>query len=366
MGMGPYWAHSEKARNYPNSDRRRVMIDLSWPTGASVNASIDKDTYLNSPFALTFPTVDDITSQLRPLGRSVRIDPGYFDLLGLQWCDAYINTCLPFGTHHRSQIFQCLSDAVRYVMRQKGFCVIDYIDDYVGIGFPDVVHASFDALFQLMGDLGFTISDKKLVSPCTQVVCLGILINTENGTVSNPPDKLFCDTVRQWLGKTSCTKRQLQSILGMLLYVHKCVKPASAFFNRMLALLRSGHAAQKITLTPEFKRDLKWFDKFLPLYNGVSLYDHRPIDHTLELDACLTGLGGRWCSFVYHLPICEGYINLSIVHLEMINVLLAVRLFQAQWAGRKVLIKCGNDAFVTVLRSGRARDPFLGACARNS
>ena len=57
--------------------------------------------------------------------------------------------------------------------------------------------------------------------------------------------------------------------------------------------------------------------------------------------------------------------NWSIVHLEMINILLSIRLFQAQWAGRKVLIKCDNEAVVTVLRSGRARDPFLGACARN-
>ena len=95
------------------------------------------------------------------------------------------------------------------------------------------------------------------------------------------------------------------------------------------------------------------------------LYDHRPIDHTLELDVCLTGLGGRWCSFVYHLPISEGYMSWSIVHLEMVNILLAVRLFQAQWAGKKVLIKCDNEAVVTVLRSGRARDPFLGTCARN-
>ena len=46
-------------RNKSNSDRRRVIIDLSWPIGASVNAGIDKDTYLNSPFALTFPTVDE-------------------------------------------------------------------------------------------------------------------------------------------------------------------------------------------------------------------------------------------------------------------------------------------------------------------
>ena len=55
--------------------------------------------------------------------------------------------------------------------------------------------------------------------------------------------------------------------------------------------------------------------------------------------------------FVYHLPISEGYMSWSIVHLERVKVLLAVRLFQTQWAGRKVLIKCDNEAVVTVLRS---------------
>ena len=189
-------------RNKPNSDRRRVIIDLSWPIGASVNAGIDKDTYLSSPFALT---IDDITSQLKRLGRGtllykidvsrafrhMRVDLGDFDLLRFYWRDAYVDTCLPFETHHGSKIFHSLSDAVLYVMRQKGFCVIDYIDDYVGMAAPDFAHASFNALFQLMGDLGLTISDKKLVAPSTQVVCLDILINTENGTVSIPPDKFI-------------------------------------------------------------------------------------------------------------------------------------------------------------------------------
>ena len=55
-------------RSKPNSDRRRVIVDLSWPQGASVNAGIEKFSYLNSAFALTFPTVDDITSELKRLG----------------------------------------------------------------------------------------------------------------------------------------------------------------------------------------------------------------------------------------------------------------------------------------------------------
>ena len=49
----------------------------------------------------------------------------------------------------------------------------------------------------------------------------------------------------------------------------------------------------------------------------------------------------------------------------MVNILLAVRLFQVQWSGRKVLIRCDNEVVVSVLRSGRTRDPYPGACARN-
>ena len=56
-------------RNKANSDRRRVIIDLSWPLGASVNSGIDKNTYLDASFTLTFPTVDDIMSELKHLGR---------------------------------------------------------------------------------------------------------------------------------------------------------------------------------------------------------------------------------------------------------------------------------------------------------
>ena len=142
---------------------------------------------------------------------------------------------------------------MHHVMHQKGFCVIDYIDDCIGVGFPDVARASFASLFNLMNELGLTISDSRLVAPSTKVVCLGVLIDTENGTVSIPPDKLrqINDTVRHWSQRTTCTKRQLQSLLGLLLYVHKCVKPARAFLNRMLALLRAGHASQKIHLTTE-------------------------------------------------------------------------------------------------------------------
>ena len=65
----------------------------------------------------------------------------------------------------------------------------------------------------------------------------------------------------------------------------------------------------------------------MPLYNGVSMYAHVKSQSILELDAFLTGLGGRWDNFAYHLPIVRGFANLDIVHLEMVNIVMALRLF---------------------------------------
>ena len=56
-------------REKPNSDNRRVIVDLSWPLGYSVNGGIDKNSYLGTDFSLHLPTIDHITDQLKKLGK---------------------------------------------------------------------------------------------------------------------------------------------------------------------------------------------------------------------------------------------------------------------------------------------------------
>ena len=46
----------------------RSSVDLSWPCGASVTTGVQKDIYLNSKFALTYPSVDQIVNKLLQLG----------------------------------------------------------------------------------------------------------------------------------------------------------------------------------------------------------------------------------------------------------------------------------------------------------
>ena len=43
------------------------------------------------------------------------------------------------------EVSRDLSDAVRFIVCQKGYAMIDYIDDYVGVGIPSVAWKSYDA-----------------------------------------------------------------------------------------------------------------------------------------------------------------------------------------------------------------------------
>ena len=79
----------------------------------------------------------------------------------------------------------------------------------------------------------------------------------------------------------------------------------------------------------------------------------------------ITKVGGVWKNLVYNLPVIYGFKNLNIVHLEMVNILVALKAFCYQWASKSILIHCNNQAVVSVLQSGKARDLFWGACARN-
>ena len=171
--------------------------------------------------------------------------------------------------------------------------------------------------------------------------------------------------VGSWSAKTVCSKHQLQSFLGHLWYLHKCVKPARYFVNRIFELLRSNYNEQKIKITTEFQCDLRWFQKVLQVYNGVSIYDYVLSAETLELDACLTGLGARWDHFVHHLLVPKNYKNMGIVHMEMGSIVVALRAFGPMWSRKRILVKCDNEAVVHVLSAGCTKDLFLGVCAQN-
>ena len=243
--------------------------------------------------------------------RQIKIDPADIDLLGLQFQDQYfLDQSVAFGFRHGSLIFQRCTDAIRHIMKENGFPhLFNYIDDLIYTGLPSDIHSSFQFLKDLLLELGLDISVKKLVPPSTSVVCLGILVDSLTRTVAIPIDKL--SEIRQlcldWTLKTYCSKQKLQSLLGSLLYVTRCVKYSRFFLNRMLQLLRDNVHNNKILITSNFRKDLAWFNQFLSHYNGVTYYDNKYCHEEVHLDACLSGLGASFQSMVYALPIPKNY-----------------------------------------------------------
>ena len=158
--LGQYTGNHTSATEYPQDIEAYIAEELSFDalvgpfekhpisqghcspfmTRNKPNAGIDKTLYIDSEFSLTFPTVDYITAELKCLGRGanlykvdvstafchVRVDPGDYDLLGLYWQGFYVDASVLFGTRHGSQIFQRLSDTVHYMMRLRGFTILDY------------------------------------------------------------------------------------------------------------------------------------------------------------------------------------------------------------------------------------------------
>ena len=236
---------------------------------------------MGTNFQMHYPSIDSIIRTLNELGpsaeifkvdisrafRHIHIDPGDIDLLGLQHRDKlYLDLSFPFGYRLGAFFFSKISDAVRFIMNKNGHnALMNYIDDFIYCELPSNIGYYYKFLLDFLQELGLDISAKKLCPPNTKVICLGIMFDTVNRSISILYIKLqeICQTCNAWSDKRIVTKNELQSLLGLLLYITKCVRPARYFLIRMLQLLRDSHNDQNICLTAEFFKDLKWFHNFL-------------------------------------------------------------------------------------------------------
>ena len=332
-------------REKANCDKRRVIVDLSWPHESSVNCFTSSTQYMGSLFRLQLPTVDHFVERLVELGpgakmykvlsrafRQLKVDPLDFPLLCLQWQDEYFIDCAVAFGHHGGALGCCrFTDALRFIHTRLGFHLVTYIDDLMSGESPETAERSFHSLVTLLSDLNVPISKGKLTPPTTKMVCLGIEVDSVNQTLAIPKEKInqILDKCRLVLSKSSISKKSLQSLIGLLMFVHKAVKPARIFVNRLLQALRQC-VDSSVKVNVDMIRDLQWFITFLEDYNGVSKYVHPKLNdlEVIALDACLTGMGAVYGKNVYFVDLDDVYVpqNFSIVHLEMWNILAACRI----------------------------------------
>lgn len=237
---------------------------------------------------------------------------------------------------------------------------------------PSTAIAGYNSLQTLLTNLGLTEKLSKACPPSTTQTVLGILIDTVSMTLSVTPERLneIHELLKLWLTKKSATKRELQSLVGKLSFVTKCVRQSRIFLNRLLTLLRSVKSNHHfVRLTQEFRKDLFWWQEFVNVYNGVSLIPRitwSSPDAIFATDSCLTGCGGVNATSFFHSPYPQSILDLNLpIHcLELLAVTVAVKLWGSSYGGMKVQIYCDNSAVVSVLNSSKTKDQFLASCLR--
>ena len=109
---------------------RRVILNLSYPKGQSLNDHVDKLNFNGRSFTLKFPSVDDVVGRILQIEdplifkldmarafRNLRVDPVDALKFGLSWRDTlYVDGGVVFGWTHWSAAFQMVADAISFIM----------------------------------------------------------------------------------------------------------------------------------------------------------------------------------------------------------------------------------------------------------
>ena len=368
------------------SVHRRVIMDLSYPAGCSINDGVDPINYVDGPLSVKLPTVATMETRVLELGpgaflyktdlargyRQLRIDPTDWGLLTFKHEGKfYMDLCPPFGLRSSAMMMVRTTNAISHLHRRRGFYSISYIDDFGGAERErETAAAALSTLQALFKDLGVDEAQKKICEPSQVLTWLGIEFDTVKMTMSIPPTKLteIAETLREWQGKSRANLHEVQSIFGLLQFVTSVAPQARLFTNRILETMRELGPGRYTTLSWGFRRDLKFFQDLIPLFKGVKIMDKPdlPAQHSLELDACLSGCGAI-CGYEYYgrpFPDNVRAQQHNIAHLELLNIVVAVKVWAASWAGHKVRVECDNMNSVLTLQNARAKDPFMVHCAR--
>ena len=358
----------------------RLITDLSFPPGHSVNDGVDADSC-----SMRYTTVEKLALaaarcgrgallakvDIRAAYRHVPVHPDDRYLFGVVWRDQlYIDCMLPFGLRSAPKVFNAVADAFEWIVRAKGVQRIDhYLDDFALVGPPESDECAKDlATLQAVAKMhGISLAADKMVGPATRIVFLGIEIDTEAATLRLPQEKLakLQQLLQVWAGKKSARRRDLQVILGHLNHACKVIPPGRSFLRNMIALLKVAHSpSHHVRLTRSFRADLQWWLSFAERWNGVGIFPPDPSQAPLELymhsDAagkwgCGAICGSAWCQLQWP-PGCELF---HISFKELIPILIAALIWGRGWRGRIVVSFCDNEAVVSALSSRKANDPDL-------
>ncbi len=355
----------------------RLITDLSNPEGNSVNDAINPDSC-----SLSYISVHDVARAALKLGKGaliakIDVRSAYrlvpicaYDRrwLGMRWKDhILVDGMLPFGLRSAPNIFNAIADAIEWIVGKEGAeLIFHYLDDFAVVGPPDSPECqrALDILKRICAILGVPLAPDKQDGPSAVIIFLGIIIDTIKQELRLPENKLqrLLDTIRQWEHKKSCTRQELESLLGTLHHACTVIPSGRAFVRRILSLLSIARRRHHhIRLNREMRSDLQWWKIFAAGWNGASLIIHEDSrEHVLTSDASgHWGCGAWYLSKWFQLQWSERTAHLHIAAKELIPIVIAAVIWGTAWKGGRVVARCDNAAVVAVVNSRYSRDAHL-------
>lgn len=159
-----------------NSSKLRVVHDLSFLDGASVNSGIPKDSYLDNDHKLQLPSVDRLIQFIRShaphcliynkdLARALRqilVDPKDVPFLGVATNNQlYFHTRFPFGLRSATMACQRVTEEVIHILSTEGYLPDVYIDDFYGVEKAELAGIAFNRMTELFKELALAASPAK-------------------------------------------------------------------------------------------------------------------------------------------------------------------------------------------------------------
>ena len=380
---------------------RRAVFDATFGD-LSLNNNTPCDQYMGQPISFSYPKIDDFKRLVltkgpkcwiwkRDLSRyflQIPLDPVEYNLMGFVWrCALFFFAGLMFGIRHAGLQGQRITSAVTWIHQRLGletceeqpYNSINYSDDIGGCErtFERALQ-SYNALADLLTDLGLAESKSKAHKPSTSMPYLGVNFDTVRMIMSIPAEKLteVRDEIAAWSKKTKATKKGLQQLLGKLFWVSRCIKYSRGFMARLLNQLTSMHTLpdnKKVALPEDCRLDIGWWARYLRRFNGVEcMYQDDPMDLSLDQlldtsslvncgDAQPMGGGAYFGSEYWSRPFPRWLQDTrNDIHVKEFWVaLVSAWLWGESWRGKVVYVFCDNVAVVETLEKEKPSDPKL-------
>ena len=198
------------------------------------------------------------------------------------------------GLKMGSVICQPVTDVLRHVMQSKHVTLFNYLDDIICIHRHQNADTEFNMLYFLFKFLGLPVNSKKVVPPSRSLTCIGTIVDADTGQMSIPQSKCLeiLDLDYHHRSCSHISKKQLQSLLGKLLYLHRCIIPAGTFVNRLLNKLHQATMPVKVCEDVRIYHGLYIF-----YYNyGKVMFSQGKPAYDVFVDTCLGWVTG-WVTF---------------------------------------------------------------------